>query len=94
MLVRSARSLAKPVDIAVEIPCSGPNRVPAHVAGIRESPFRRTLFLKLHSPPASPDDYDLTLELDRGAGEQFHGAPQPWQVELDPARLFLVRDEG
>jgi len=53
-----------------------------------ETPFRRTLYLRL--PSASGDGWHLQAEVLKDRWEQLKSLPQPWRVCLDPDRLFVM----
>ena len=68
------------------------NTFPCWVADSSEAPFRVTLFLRLHAPPANAADYHLQVEIAREHWTALKAHPLPWQVQLDPGRLFLLPD--
>jgi molybdate transport system permease protein len=68
------------------------NIFPCWLAAMTETPFRVTLDLRIGSPPSSSTDHHLQAEVFKREWESFRGAPQPWQVELAPDRLFLLPD--
>jgi molybdate transport system permease protein len=71
---------------------SAENTFPCWVADSSEAPFRVTLFLRLNGPPATPADYHLQVEINREHWAALKAQPFPWQVQLDPDRLFLLPD--
>jgi molybdate transport system permease protein len=71
---------------------SGENSFPCWLAAATEAPFRVTLYLRLHAPPASSSDFHLQAEISKDVWETFKNTQQPWQVELSPDRLFLLPD--
>lgn len=68
------------------------NVFPCWLAAASESPFGFTLYLKLNARPENPSDYHLQAEVTKHAWGEFEKRPFPWDVQLDPARLFLLRD--
>lgn len=68
------------------------NIFPCWLAQASESPFRITLYLKLNKPPAGPVDYDLQAEVTKDVWSTLEAQAFPWNVQLDPARLFLLPD--
>ncbi|MGC1659422.1 MAG: ATP-binding cassette domain-containing protein [Candidatus Acidiferrales bacterium] len=57
-----------------------------------ESPFRVTLFLRLHAPPAPGAEPHLQAEVFKEKWERFRARPLPWHVRLSPDALFLLQD--
>ena len=57
-----------------------------------ETPHRMTLYLKLHTPPANPNDYHLQAEVFKEKWATLKDQPFPWYVRLDPIRLILMVD--
>jgi len=55
-----------------------------------ESPFRITLYLRLHKPPDGSGGYDLQAEVFKEKWERFRSEPMPWHVKLSPDSLFLM----
>ena len=68
-----------------------PNTFPCWLAATSETPHRMTLYLKLHSPPTSPNDYHLQAEVFKDKWMTLKDRPFPWQVHLDPLRLILMQ---
>jgi len=68
------------------------NVFPCWLAAMTETPFRVTLDLRMAAPPASPADFHLQAEVFKREWESFRDIPQPWAVELDAERLFLLQD--
>lgn len=69
---------------------SGESVFPCWVARASETPFRLTLYLKLHKPPAAVDDYDLQAEVFKEKWRRFQGKAFPWRVRFAPEALFLL----
>jgi len=57
-----------------------------------ESPFRITLYLRLHKPPDESGTYDLQAEVFKEKWQRFRNEPLPWHVRLSPDSLFLMRE--
>jgi len=55
-----------------------------------ETPFRITLFLRLHKPPDESGHHDLQAEVFKENWERFRDRPLPWLVRLPPQSLFVT----
>jgi molybdate transport system permease protein len=55
-----------------------------------ETPFRITLYLHLHAPPALGDEPTLQAEVFKEKWEHFKDQPLPWHVHLPPDALFAL----
>ncbi|MBD2249707.1 molybdate ABC transporter permease subunit [Nostoc parmelioides] len=66
------------------------NTFPCWLVRTSETPHRITLFLKLHSPANSPQDYNLQAEVFKEKWLNIKEKPFPWYVTLDPLRLILM----
>jgi len=66
----------------------GENTFPCWVTETTETPFRRTLYLRLHSPEGAC--HHLQAEIQKDRWEELKGRPAPWHVRLDPDRLFVM----
>jgi len=66
------------------------NTFPCWLVRTSETPHRITLFLKLHSPANSPQDYHLQAEVFKEKWLTIKEKPFPWYVHLDPLRLILM----
>lgn len=69
---------------------STPNAFPCWLAATSETPHRMTLYLKLHRPPTSEQDYHLQAEVFKDKWTSLKDQPLPWTVYLDPLRLILL----
>lgn len=69
-----------------------PNTFPGWLAMVSETQHRVSLYLKLHSPPTSTQDYHLQAEVYRDRWDLLKGRPQPWHIHLDPTQLILLTD--
>jgi molybdate transport system permease protein len=65
------------------------NVFPCWPVSASETPFRITLYLKLHSAPAANDHADLQAEVFKEKWQQFKDAPLPWHVRLSPEALII-----
>ena len=70
--------------------CSLENTFPAWLVQTSETPHQITLYLKLHSPAANRNDYHLQAEISKDKWAVLKDRPFPWQIHLDPLRLFLM----
>jgi ABC-type sulfate/molybdate transport systems ATPase subunit len=68
------------------------NVFPCWLVRSSETPFRITLFLRLHKPPDGSGGYDLQAEVFNEKWERFRDRPLPWHVRLSPDSLFVVPD--
>ncbi len=66
------------------------NTFPCWLVQTSETPYRITLYLKLHHPPSNPQDYNLQAEVSQENWLSVQAQPQPWYVFLDPLRLILM----
>jgi molybdate transport system permease protein len=64
------------------------NTFPAWVSMTTETQHRVTLYLKLHRPPQSSQDYHLQVEMYREKWDQLTLQSVPWYVQLEPDRLI------
>lgn len=81
-----AHQLTFPNDRSLE------NTFPCWLVQTSETPHRMTLYLKLHSPPTNAKDYHLQAEVFKDKWAMLKDRPLPWQLRLDPLRLFLTED--
>ncbi len=68
------------------------NVIPAWLARPSETPFRVTLYLRLHEPAERSGEYHLQAEVTKENWAKLRGRPFPWQVRLPPDALFLLRE--
>jgi len=66
------------------------NVFPCWLVRSSETPFRITLYLRLHKPPDGAGGYDLEAEVFKEKWERFRDRPLPWHVRLAPERLFAM----
>ena len=65
------------------------NVFPCWLVRSSETPFRITLYLRLHKPDES-GGYDLEAEVFKEKWERFRDRPLPWHVRLAPEWLFVM----
>jgi molybdate transport system permease protein len=68
----------------------GENVFPCTLVESTETPFRRTLYLRLGSPDGS--GHTLQAEIQKERWDQIKDRPMPWQVRLDRERLFAMAE--
>lgn len=68
------------------------NTFPGWIAATSETQHRVSLYIKLHSPPKSPQDYHLQAEVYREKWELLKGRSFPWNVRLDPVHLIMMTE--
>jgi ABC-type sulfate/molybdate transport systems ATPase subunit len=68
------------------------NTFPCWLARSNSTPFRTTLYLKLHAPPSSADEHHLEAEVFKDRWLELSEKPFPWYVRLDAERLFLMSE--
>jgi len=66
------------------------NVFPCWLVSSSETPFRITLYLRLHKPPDDSGRYDLQAEVFKEKWERFRDRPLPWHVRLAPEWLFVM----
>ena len=69
---------------------TGENVFPCWLAGSSETPFRITLYLRMHQPPRDASDFQLQAEVFKEKWQRFRDRPQPWHVRLSPDSLFVM----
>ena len=65
------------------------NIFPCWPINASETPFRITLYLKLHQPPAANDPADLQAEVFKQDWQRFKDTPPPWHIRLAPDSLMI-----
>jgi len=80
-----AHQLTFPNDLNLE------NTFPCWLVQTSETPHRMTLYLKLHNPPANPQDYHLQAEVFKEKWVVLKDRPRPWHIRLDPLQLILMQ---
>jgi molybdate transport system permease protein len=66
------------------------NIFPCWLVRSSESPFRITLYLRLHRPPDESGEYHLQAEVFKEKWLRFRDRPFPWHVRLSPDSIFLL----
>jgi len=66
------------------------NTFPGWLAMVTETQFKVSLYIKLHSPPHSPQDYHLQAEVYREKWDRLRDRPFPWHIHMDPAQLIVM----
>lgn len=77
------------VEAANEV-ATGDNVFPCWLVRLSETPFRTTLFLRLHQPGGNSTEHHLQAEVFKEKWERFRDRPFPWHVRLSPDCLFLL----
>lgn len=65
------------------------NVFPCWLVRSSETPFRITLFLRLHSEPSGGGGHHLQAEVFKEKWDRFRHLPFPWHVRLSPESLLL-----
>jgi molybdate transport system permease protein len=72
------------------------NVFPCWLVQSSETPFRITLYLRLHRPPdksgAELSQADIQAEVFKEKWQLFRDRPLPWHVRLSPESLFVMPD--
>lgn len=68
---------------------SGANVFPCWLVRSSETPFRITLYLRLHNPPDGTGEHHLQAELFKEKWLRMREHPQPWHVQLSPESLMI-----
>jgi molybdate ABC transporter permease protein len=66
------------------------NTFPCWLATLSETQHRITLYLKLHQPPETPEDYNLQAEVFKEKWLELKNRPYPWYIRLHPLKLMLL----
>ncbi|AFZ13383.1 molybdate ABC transporter, inner membrane subunit [Crinalium epipsammum PCC 9333] len=66
------------------------NTFPCWLVNTSETPHRITLYLKLHHPPTSDQDYHLQAEVFKEKWAVIKDRPFPWLIHLHPLQLMLL----
>lgn len=69
---------------------AGENTFPCWLVKTSETPFRITLYLRLHEPPKDSADYHLQAEVFKEKWHRFRDRPLPWHVRLAMDSLFVM----
>ena len=71
---------------------TGENVFPCWLAATSEAPHEMTLYLRLHAQPNPGDAPHLQADIPKELWRTLRDRPQPWNIQLDPARLLLLHD--
>jgi molybdate transport system permease protein len=66
------------------------NIFPCWLVRSSETPFRITLYLRLHQPPDSSGEHHLQAEVSKEKWQLFRNRPFPWHVRLSADSIFLL----
>ena len=66
------------------------NCYPVWIADESEAPFRTSLYLKIGSAPAHPDDYHIQWEISREERAAVGRLPQPFRIHMNPQHVFFM----
>jgi molybdate ABC transporter permease protein len=72
---------------------SGENVFACWLVNASEAPHEMTLYLRLHSCPASGDPAHLQADVPKDLWRALSAQPQPWHIQLDAMRLLLLHDQ-
>jgi molybdate transport system permease protein len=77
-------------QIAIHLAADGENTFPCWLVATSEAPHEMTLYLRLHAAPQPGESPHLQADVPKDLWRALSAQPQPWRVELDPARLLLL----
>ena len=66
----------------------GDNVFPCSLVESTETPFRRTVYLRLGA--AAEESWQLQAEIPKDRWDELKDRPAPWHVRLDPERVFVM----
>jgi molybdate transport system permease protein len=66
------------------------NPIPCWLVSTSEAPHEMTLYLRLHAAPKSGDAPHIQADVPKELWRLLRDEPQPWVIQLDPARLLLL----
>lgn len=67
------------------------NTFPCWLVSTSEAPHEMTLYLRLHAAPNAGDAAHLQADVSKDAWRALCTQKQPWRIQLDPARLLLLK---
>lgn len=70
----------------------GANTFPCWLVETSEAPHEMTLYLHLHRPPRPGERHHLQADISKETWHALSSQPQPWKIQIDPARLLLLED--
>jgi molybdate transport system permease protein len=68
------------------------NVFPCWVARSSETPFRITLYLRLHQPPRDAEDFHMQAEVFKEKWQRFRERPFPWHARFAPESLMALAE--
>ncbi len=68
------------------------NTFPCWLVSTSEAPHEMTLYLHLHAAPNAEDAPHLQADVPKAQWRALRDQPQPWRIQLDPARLLLLEE--
>lgn len=68
------------------------NTFPCWLATVSETQHRMTLYLKINEPANHPEDYQIQAEVFKEKWHELKARPFPWQVQLSPLRIMLLKN--
>jgi ABC-type sulfate/molybdate transport systems ATPase subunit len=71
---------------------AGDNVFPCWLVRSSETPFRITLYLRLHQQSGGLSEFHLQAEMFKEKWAHFRGLPQPLHVRLSPDALMLLQE--
>jgi molybdate transport system permease protein len=71
---------------------SGENVFRCWLVEASEAPHEMTLYLRLHHAPQPGQPHHLQADIPKEQWRALSTEPQPWQIQIDPARLLLLED--
>jgi molybdate transport system permease protein len=66
------------------------NVFPCWLARASETPFRVTLYLRLHQPPCDAEDFHVQAEVFKEKWQRFRDRPLPWHVRFSPESVMAL----
>ena len=66
------------------------NVFPCWLTRASETPFRITLYLRLHEPPRNAEDFHVQAEVFKEKWQRFRDRPFPWHVRFSPESLMAL----
>ncbi len=70
----------------------GVNTFPCWLVETSEAPHEMTLYLHLHKSPAAGEAHHLQADISKEEWRALSLEPQPWKIQIDPARILLLED--
>jgi molybdate transport system permease protein len=66
------------------------NVFPCWLTRASETPFRVTLYLRLHQPPRDAEDFHVQAEAFKEKWQRFRDRPLPWHVRFSPDSVMAL----